>query len=288
MVGSAWNRVRGWIDRRPSVLPLLLLGSMLIALAAGPPPPEGSWTGLPSATALRWVMGLIVGTLCLLGLTMLLLARGAAAKGESQRKPWVATLVASLFLIGLFSLIDFEGDLIEPEPVPELPEVAPGPIEPSVDPGPGFENRDITALVIILALAIVLLIWTRRSIAGPEPEFDRAEPESPLAASMSRAQELLLAGDDPRQAVLLAYRDLERTLESLGLARRDTETPTEHLDRALAELAVTDRAQAKPLRELAGLYTTARYSDHAITAAEQQQAGEALGRARQHLAGIRP
>lgn len=287
MVGRTWRQVRGWVDRRPSVLPLLILGAILIALSAGPAPTEGSWTGLPSADAFRWAMGFIVGTLCLLGLIILAMARGAAAKGQSQRRSWLAVLVGSLLLVGLFSLIDLEGELIETEPVPEPPIVAPAPVGPQIDPGPGFEDRDVTALIIILVIAVGLLIWTRRSILSPEPGLDEGQTESPLAASMSRAEEHLLAGDDPRQAVLLAYRDLERTLESLDLPRRDTDTPAEHLDRALATFAITDRTQAKPLRDLADLYTRARYSHHPITQTEQQRAGEALGRARQHLVGTR-
>lgn len=283
MVGRIWHGARVWLDRRPAVLPLLLLGSLLIALAAGPAPTEGSWTGLPDADVFRWVLGAIAGILALTGLLVLLAARGVAKPGETKRRSWVATLLASLLLMAVFSLIDFEGELVEPEEVAEAPVPNPGPPEPQIEPGPGFETGDATALILILVVAVLLLIWTRRSIVAPEEAAP--EPPSPLGQSLSRAEGHLLDGSDPREAVLLAYRDLERTLASLELPRRDSETPNEHLDRALAALSITDRDQAGPLRDLASLYARARYSDHRITEAEQHRAGSSLGRARRRLVG---
>jgi len=277
-----WQRARGWLDRRPAVLPLLLLGSLLIALAAGPAPTEGSWTGVPDAQVFRWIIGTIVGLLALLGFLMILVSRGARTSAETKRKSWVATLLASLLLLALVSLINFEGELAEPEeaPVPPVPSaVPPG---QGVEPGPGFEAGDATALIVILIVAVVLLIWTRRSMVAAEEAT--VEP-SPLGESLTRAESHLLTGSDPREAVLLAYRDLETSLASLDLPRRDTETPNEHLARALAELSITDRAQAEPLHDLASLYARARYSDHRITETEQHRAGVALGQARRRLVG---
>ncbi|MEL6983308.1 MAG: DUF4129 domain-containing protein [Actinomycetota bacterium] len=287
--GRSWQQLRAWLGQRPAVLPLLVLGAGLIALAAGPTPNEQSWTGIPSDAVVRWTIAIIVGCLCLLGLIMLLAARGPAAKGEQQRKPWKAALVGYLVLFALLSLTDFEGEPPELEELEEAPlELTEAPPGPEIAPGPGFESGDMTALLVILAAALAVLFWTRRPGPEPEPDSDEADADSPLAASVSRAEEFLLAGDDPRQAVLLAYRDLERTLESLDLARADTETPTEHLTRALASLSITDQTQARPLQDLAELYSRARYSQHPITTAEQQRAGEALGRARRQLAGNGP
>ncbi len=283
MVGRMWQRARTWLDRRPAVLPLLLLGSLLIALAAGPAPSEGAWTGIPDTQFFRWVAGVIVGLLALVGFLMILASRGAANRGETKRKSWVATLAGSLLLLALVSLIDYDGELLEPEEVavPPLlePELPPG--QP-VEPGPGFETSDATALIVILIVAILLLVWTRRSIT------DAVEPvvePSPLDASLTRAESHLLTGSDPREAVMLAYRELETTLASLDLPRRETETPNEHLARALRALSITDRDQAGPLTDLATLYAKARYSDHHITEAEQHRAGVALGQARRRLVG---
>lgn len=281
MVGRMWNGTRVWLERRPAVLPLLLLGSLLIALAAGPAPTEGSWTGLPDADVFRWGLGIVVGILALTGLLLILSTRNVATRAETKRRSWVATLAASLFLIALFSVIDFEGELAEPVEEEEPPAIGPGPTGPEVEPGPGFEAGDATALILILVVAVILLVWTRRSIVTPE--VATPEPSSPLDDSLSRAEGHLLDGSDPREAVLLAYRDLEMTLASLELPRRDSETPTEHLDRALAALSITDREQAEPLRDLASLYARARYSDHRITEDEQHRAGSSLGRARRRL-----
>ncbi len=277
-----WQRARVWLDRRPAVLPLLLLGSLLIALAAGPAPTEGSWTGLPDAQLIRWVISAVVGLLALTGFLLILATRTVSTPAQAKRKSWVATLLGSLFLIALVSLIDFEGELLQPEE-PEVPPILnPGPQGPQVEPGPGFEAGDATALIVILIVAVVLLIWTRRSMIAPDEPT--VEP-SPLGASLTRAEGHLLSGSDPREAVMLAYRDLETTLASIDLPRRDTETPNEHLDRALRVLSITDRGQAEPLHDLASLYAKARYSDHRITEAEQRRAGAALGQARRRLVG---
>ncbi len=282
MVGRMWHRARGWLDRRPAVLPLLLLGSLLIALAAGPAPTEGSWAGLPDAQLIRWIMGAVVGLLALTGLLLLLATRTVSSPAHTKRKSWVATLLASLFLIAVVSIIDFDGEFSEPEEatVPPVPNtVPPG---QQVEPGPGFEAGDATALIVILIVAVVLLIWTRRSMIAPdEPPTET----SALGASLTRAEGHLLSGSDPREAVMLAYRDLETTLASIDLPRRDAETPNEHLDRALRALSFTDRGQAEPLHDLASLYARARYSDHRITEAEQHRAGAALGQARRRLVG---
>ena len=131
--------MRDWLDRRPTVLPLLALGAVLIALAAGPSPAEGSWTRLPDASLFRWVFTALVLTLAAIGLAILLATRTVVTPGETRRRRWFATLVA-LFLIGLFSLIDFEAELPPPEE-PEEQVVATAPPQPEVEPGPPVEGQ---------------------------------------------------------------------------------------------------------------------------------------------------
>lgn len=283
MAGRMWRALRRWIDHRPAAVPLLVLGALLIAVAAGPTPTESSWTGIPDTSVIRWILVGIVLALCGLGLLVLVATRTVPARGESRRRSWVA-MFAALLLIGLFSLIDFEAELPPPEEAEQPPLVDTQPLPPNIDPGPGFAAGDLIALVAIVVVALILLVWTRRR--STETPIEEDEPEaSPIGAALGRAHELLLDGDDPRQAVLLAYRDLERTLESLDLPRDPAETPTEHLHRALGALSITDPTQAEPLLDLSGLYARARYSDHPISADEQRRAAASLGRARRRVVG---
>lgn len=292
MAGRVLRALRVWIGERPMALPLLAVVAVLIGSGAGATPSEGSWTGLPPFGAVRWLVTVAVGLLALIGVIVLAVARRPEAGPRQTRAPVWPTLLVSAVLIGLLGLLD----PVEREPVEDLvEEPVPGPewVESRPDltpPGPGFESGDGTALLAILVGAVATIWWLRRSTGADDLDDDStdAEPSPSFDSAVARASRHLLDRSDPRAAVLLAYRDLETTLGGLGLERRSTETPTEHLDRALAALDITDPGPARPLLDLAGLYGRARFSHHPITEDERHRAGLDLERAHRRLAGRGP
>ncbi len=275
-----------WLGRRPAALPLLILGAGLIAVAAGPTPADGAWAGVPDPDLVQNVIVAVVLLIAAIGLLMLILARGGPRQEGPQRKrSWLPSIIA-LLVVFLFSLSDFEGELTEVEESEEPPPVTAERTLPDVEPGQGFEPTDGAALLMLVIVALGLLWWARRGLAPTDHDDDGEDPAGGTAAigsAVERARGDLLDERDPRAAVLLAYRNLEVTLESFDLPRRPAETPSEHLRRALPVLSITEDEQSGPLVELADLYARARFSDHTITAAERDRAADALGRARRRL-----
>ncbi len=276
-----------WFGRRPAVLPLLVMAAALVAIGAGPAPDDRTWTGLPDLGVVHDVFTVAVLVVAALGLVMLLFLRKAPGdRPPPKRRSWLPSLLA-LAVVFLLSFLDFEAEITELEEEDEAP-VAAEPVEgDGVAPGPGFETEDGAALLIVLAAALAVLWWSRRRDRPEVAETDGPAEAPDLGAAMARAERHLLDRRDPRAAVLLAYHDLESTLAFLDLDRAPTETPAEHLTRALATLGIDDPEQARPLVDLARLYARARFSDHSITADEQARAADALGRARHRLVGAR-
>ena len=275
----------GWFGRRPTVVPLLILAAVLVAIGAGPDPDDRSWTGVPDLGVLHDVFTVVVLGMAAIGLGLLLFLRKTPGeRPPPKRRSWAPSLLA-LALVFLLSFLDFEGEITELEEQEEPPVAAERVEGEEIAPGPGFEAEDGAALLIVLGAALAALWWASRRDQDETIDADDAvQGVSDLDAALERAERHLLDRDDPRGAVLLAYRDLESTLEALGLERRSSETPTEHLTRALADLGVDDPTQAGPVIELASLYARARFSDHPITGDERARAADALGRARRRLA----
>lgn len=272
------------LRRRPAVAPLLLTGAILIGVAAGSAPTEGAWTGLPPAGPIRWALGVVVAVMALAGLVLLITFRPPPAdRVPPRRRSLLAGLIGPLLLALVLALLP-RGEPEDPAALTEPAAAADAEPRDPAGPRPGFEVGDGAALATIVVAALLILWLLRR----PRPlDDDNDEPEAghdPLEASVARAVRHLRGRSDPRTAVLLAYRELEETLEALDLPRRPTETPTEHLDRALGHLGI-DRQQARPLLELAELYGRARFAAHPITVDDQHRAAQALDRANRRLAG---
>lgn len=286
MLSYLADRVR----ERPAILPLLATAAILIGVGAGPAPAEGAWTGLPPAGLLRWAVASIVAVLALVGLVLLVSLRGLAP-GESppRRRSLLSGLLMPLLLAAALALLSRHelADLDAPEePTPAAGEQSRASSPDGVEPG--LEVGEATALAVIVVASLLILWLLRRQGPGTEePERATGQDPDPLGAAVARAARLLLDPTDPRAAVLLAYRELEVTLEGLDLPRHRSETPTEHLGRALRHLSIDDPEEASPLLELAALYARARYSDHPIDAADRRRAALALERADRRLAGAR-
>lgn len=296
MAGTALRTVMTWLVRRPIVLPALLAGAALIGLSAGPRAADDSWVGLPRSGSVGWIPSAIIIAAAVLGLiTMLVVGRRPPAEGGEPRSLFqqlVGMALFAAFLMLLFLLpripnTDAETADDTPPPSIEAPADRTGPsTDIAVQPADG------AVALAVLVLAVMVLLWFRRAVGRARPVDLGAEADegSGLEPAMARASRHLLDDTDPRNAVLLAYRELEETLESLNLARAEAETPVEHLTRSLRALSITsehgsDPVPAQPLLDLAALYARARFSEQAITAEDQRQAGVALERAHRRLSG---
>lgn len=137
---------------------------------------------------------------------------------------------------------------------------------------------DILALVAIVgAVAVVVILLRRRTTEAP-PDLDE-EFEADLLDAVDEAEMQLAEDQDPRSAVLHAYRTLEVVLASRTSRRSESETTAEHITRSLSTLPVNPEA----IIQLADLYEIARFSDQEISWQQRSDARAALGKARQEL-----
>ena len=289
MAGTAWRTVTTWLARRPTVVPLLLVGAVLIGLAAGPRADDTTWIGLPDTDVIQWIVSGLLLVAIVLGAVVMALAKGQPVKEAPEQRSLLQMLsgmvLLVLFLLFLVAAGRRTGLLPGAEAPTPPPEIA-GPQASPSDGGGGIQSGDGATLLVVLLISLAVLWWLRRS-ADPDADLDDEAAESDdgssLEPAIARAERHLLDDNDPRTAVLLAYRQLERALEGLDLPRRDSETPTEHLARALAELSIDTPDRARPLLDLAGLYARARYAEHRITVDDQRRAATALAGARRGL-----
>lgn len=137
-------------------------------------------------------------------------------------------------------------------------------------------------LLAVLAVALVALVvwalrgwrWRREPAAVPEVD-DEEHDRAVMAASVEAGARRLDLSGDPRQAIIAAYALMLEGLAACAQGRHPAKTPLEHLERVLAALDV----RPEPLRDLTALFGEARFSDHAMTDAQRDQARAALAAA---------
>jgi hypothetical protein len=117
-------------------------------------------------------------------------------------------------------------------------------------------------------LGTVLLVRARRR--QPPPPSER--PPAGVAHLVDLSIDDLLLERDPRRAIVAAYARMERLLERAGAPRPAHETPYEYLRRVLAAAAAPSAA----VWQLTQLFQEARFSRHAITEADRDEALDAL------------
>jgi hypothetical protein len=126
----------------------------------------------------------------------------------------------------------------------------------------------------VTAVAAFVFSSRRRRTAVREPAL-----AAELASAIDVSLDDLRAEPDPRRAVIAAYARLERVLAAHGQPRHASDTPEEHVSRALAALAVDRRA----VRRLEELYLHAKFSQHRVDARMKAEAIAALERVRDEL-----
>lgn len=278
----AWlPRMRRSLGVRHAIVVALVTGWVIImAAGAGPEPASSEWVGLPSMLNVLLVLFGLSAIFTVTVIIYLVLTGEAGPLEVPERKPiWPAVilLVLLVFLIANFARFDNE-DSVETA-VPDVQEqVEP---EPSDGLDASLTSGELLALLAVAASAIGLVLWSRRRSSSLMAHTEPAEVAGldGLDRIVTRAASRLRLGHDPRSAVLNAYVELEHGLAAEGIARGSSETPAEHVHRALKSVTVDHEA----VDSLSALYEQARFSTTPITASDQQAAIEALDLIRRGL-----
>ena len=138
----------------------------------------------------------------------------------------------------------------------------------------------LAGMVLAVAAVIVLAVLARRRRRRDHGlTLARAARADPLSAGLIAGQDALLAGREPREAIIACYTAMERGFAAAGSAPDAADTPAEVLTRASnAGLVRSDSAAV-----LTGLFRRARYSSQPMTTADSVAAAGALARMRADL-----
>lgn len=255
-------------------------------------------------------VGVRVGAVALavIGLVVLTSRWGGAARVPGDTLGWVL-LTAGLLMAGVTALTFGFSDAVisEPDTLPTPPtsvEPTTTTIErPTTTPAQRDLDNDgdlpvddllriLGYLVVLGVLALVVYAVVRVLGVAGTTRWWRSEPPVPVDADADRIDvaaaeagleaslDAVTADRSPRDAISDAYARLLAALADAGAGRRSHEAPHEHLDRVLTPLGV----RSEPLHRLAELFVLARFSQHPVTAAHRDDAGDAL---RQALADLR-
>ena len=277
----ATSRVIGsGFDSRRRVVAAVLIGWVaLIVIGAGDKSGAAGRFGVPDGRAVfEWFM-VAVAVVCLLLLPFIIGTRTGRPDVQRKRSRSLIVLLAMAFIFsfgpdlrewlnGLGNGADAGSNVIAP---------------PTTSPVESVGQSDSVALlVVICGVAVAALLWTRRRLSGALDDPAELALEAAIGPALDQATQRLLTTEDPRMAVLAAYASLETSLSDVGRSREASETVTEHLTRVLVEVPVV----TGPAVRLGELYELARFSDHQITSADQQEAAQALAQARSKLAPL--
>ncbi|NEA60003.1 DUF4129 domain-containing protein [Streptomyces sp. SID13666] len=141
----------------------------------------------------------------------------------------------------------------------------------------------LAAVVVVVAL-VRWLRWYLAGKAGPGLQLIPGSPdtaESALAGAVDSGRRAL-HGEDARAAVIACYAAMETTLARSGIARLESDSPTDLLHRAVAGGTLTGTAAG----DLTQLFREARYSSHPMDDGHLRRAGTALDTIAAQLAAV--
>ena len=139
-------------------------------------------------------------------------------------------------------------------------------------------------LLAVAAVFILAILARRRRHQDRARRPGRAPGATPLAEGLAAGQDALLAGGEPRAAIIACYAAMERGFAVAGSAPAAADTPAEVLTRASAAGLV----RSGSAEVLTGLFRRARYSSQPMTSADSKTAASALARMRADLGGTGP
>ncbi len=268
------------------LLAVLALMAVVTIAATGSTSGGSARSQAPSDTLFDTVLSLLIVVFAatLVGIVYALVRDKSLQWSTPRARYGVGSLVMLLvtaFAIALYARLHGLDLRFDPQQ-PPVDRTETGPPPPRLGDGSSshleFHFAWIPVLVVVwlaaTAVAAFVLSSRRRRTADREPAL-----AAELATAIDVSLDDLRAEPDPRRAVIAAYARLERVLAAHGQPRHTSDTPEEHVSRALGALAVDRRA----LRRLEELYLRAKFSQHRVDARMKDDAIGALERVRDEL-----
>lgn len=172
-----------------------------------------------------------------------------------------------------------------PPPQPSNPDASPA-LDPALV-GIASTLLLIGALALLAAAIVMTLRRVRQRGMAEEDEegaaLGGAADSDQLTGAVTAGRTAMERPDDPRAAVIACYAAMERYLAEAGSPRRPADTPTELLQRAVAEGTL----RSGPARTLTALFHEARYSNHPLDENARRTAFDTLEQISADLAQAR-
>lgn len=174
------------------------------------------------------------------------------------------------------------------------PDHSPAEAPPTTGPSTGPRNSSssvagVGLVILTVGLGVALIAvpavaWQRRRRDVRALSTVPVSAPAPTLAVIDAGVTALAGPETPRAAILACYRAMESSLATAGTRRTDAETPTELLTRVARQGLVMPASAIR----LAELFAEARFSDHSMTAAQQDEARLALASIRVALERTEP
>jgi hypothetical protein len=212
-----------------------------------------------------------------------------AQEGRRPPDPWWTKTLAMLFALALLAtpwvvLRAGRNRARTTQPIAPLrPLVPPAGTSHLTTPSGSGTNWPLLAgmLLGVVAVLTLALLARRRSRHGHARSPGPARRVRSLAEGLAAGRDALLAGGEPRAAIIACYAAMERGFAAAGSAPAAADSPAEVLTRA-GEAGLVRSGSAEVLT---GLFRRARYSSQLMTSADSAAAASALARMRADLEG---
>jgi hypothetical protein len=267
---------------------LVVLGLLaVVAVAATGSTPAGTGrSSAPGDTLFDTVVSLlIVGALAGLAMGVYALLHGKNLEWSTPHRRYGLRSLAAFLLFAFAIALYFRARglnlAFDPQQTPlDRPEsTLPQPrFDTGAAPDHVFRFAWLPVLVVALLAAVGVAAFVLSS-RRRRPGLRAPRLHDELAGAIDLSLDDLRAEADPRKAVIAAYARLERVLAAHGQPRRRSDTPAEHVSRALSTLDVEPGAVLR----LEELYLRAKFSQHAIDTDMKESAIGALERVRDDL-----
>lgn len=279
MSQTGGQRSRPWVLGAALATTGLTIAAALVAMAGRSPLSSSTPVNATSARApITALFMLLVGTgIVALGALMILMWPGRGSdEPEFVREPpkvhWISKGIAILVVLALGAVLvaaaivgahnrraassPVGGDVIGGIGGPTGRPATARRSAPSGFVLPSWLPWTVIAIIsIAVVVAVVVLLVRHRTVVDEVPDDDVAR------SAVGAAIGALDGAEDPRTAVIAAYRAMEGTFAAHGLARSATEAPREYLTRVLAVRGDGDGDATT----LTNLFEEARFSTHPIS-----------------------